>query len=85
MKTSAAKQVLFYGLMLLCLPGCVLTSPLRTAIFPESVTAPASPRATLAGPVVVQAQAEVPAADSKTLSEQTLVDLVLRAIRRWRK
>ena len=87
MKTSVAKLMLVNALILFCVPGCVLTPPLRTAIFPNS-EAPPRARFALSGPVVIQAKAEVPVLDatqndghpfeaSKTLSEQALVDQVL--------
>ncbi len=87
MKRSVAKMMLVTTLILFCIPGCVLTPPLQTAIISNS-EAPPPPRVVFGKPFVIQAKAEVPVLDAtqndghpfearKTLSEQALVDQVL--------
>ena len=80
-------RVLINGLVLLCVPGCVLTGPMRNGVFPNSEP-PTIARRSLGTPLVVQVQAVMPAAGprqveghpfdaSKTLTEQDLVAQVL--------
>src|SRR5690242_1603449 len=52
MKAPLAKLILTHGLLLSCLPGCILMSPLRPSIFPEA-------------PPVVQATLGVPSLQHK--------------------
>lgn len=87
MKILMTRRIVIYGLILICVPGCVLTPALRNAVFPETM-APTSARATFGDPVLIQASAQAPAQDKlsgeggplegrKAFSDQALVDEVL--------
>src|SRR5687767_5566927 len=73
MKRAGFKLCILQGLLLLCAPGCVLTTTARHAVFPIPESAAPS-RAGLGGPSVILASGQLP---SDTLSEEDLVQQVL--------
>lgn len=86
MTSSMPRWVFLQGLVLTCLPGCILTSPLRNTVLPKS-EAPAPLRAGFGNPEILQAGAQFPAPEplsagrgpfqGREFSDQALVDEVL--------